>query len=137
DKPDPAQLEFFEKKVRPLLAENCYQCHGPDKQKGGLRLDSRTALLAGGDSGPALIPGELDKSRLVEAVRYGNDDLRMPPKGKLADDQIEVLTAWVKMGAPWPEAAVRAPAPESAFKITAKDREFWSFQPVRRPPLPP
>jgi mono/diheme cytochrome c family protein len=138
-KPDPAQLEFFEKQVRPLLAENCYQCHGPDKQRGGLRLDSGAAIRTGGDSGPALIPGDPDQSRLVQAIHYGNENLRMPPKGKLSEDQVRVLTAWVKMGAPWPEAsaAVRAPAAESTFQITAKDRAFWSFQPVQQPPLPP
>jgi hypothetical protein len=136
DKLDPAQVEFFEKRVRPLLAANCFPCHSSELAEAGLRLDARAAALTGGDSGPALIPGEPDKSRLVEAIGYRNVDLRMPPKGKLADEQIGVLTAWVKMGAPWPEAAVRAPAPEAGFKVTAKDREFWSFQPVKQPPVP-
>jgi mono/diheme cytochrome c family protein len=134
--PDPAQVEFFEKQVRPLLAERCQQCHGPDKQKGGLRLDSRAALLEGGDSGPAVVPGQPDQSRLVQAVRYA-DELRMPPKGKLPGDQVAVLAAWVKMGAPWPEATeVRTAAPASGLTVTAKDREFWSFRPVREPPPP-
>jgi cytochrome c553 len=138
-RPDPAQVEFFEKQVRPLLVKSCHQCHGPDKKKGGLRLDSRAALLAGGDSGPAVVPGQPDKSRLVQAVRYSGDDLRMPPKGKLSDDQVAVLAAWVKMGAPWPEAstAVRPAAPASSFKVTAKDRAYWAFQPVKEAPLPP
>src|SRR5262249_30258402 len=113
-KPEPAQVEFFEKKVRPLLAENCHQCHGPEKQRGGLRLDSRSALLTGGDSGPAIVPGQPEKSRLVQAVQYAGD-LRMPPKSKLSDEQTAALTAWVKMGAPWPEGgtALRPAAPES------------------------
>src|SRR5262249_42598021 len=118
-------------------AENCHQCHGPEKQRGGLRLDSRSALLTGGDSGPAIVPGQPEKSRLVQAVQYAGD-LRMPPKSKLSDEQTAALTAWVKMGAPAPEGgtALRPAAPESGFKITEKDRAFWSFQPVRQPPLP-
>jgi mono/diheme cytochrome c family protein len=136
-KPEVAQVEFFEKQVRPLLAESCQGCHGPDKHKGGLRLDSRDAVLAGGDSGPAVVPGDPEKSRLVHAVRYGDARLHMPPKEKLTPEQVAVLTAWVKMGAPWPEAAaVRTAAPTSTFKVTAKDREFWSFRPVREPPVP-
>src|SRR5207253_2768486 len=134
-KPEPAQLEFFEKKVRPVLAEHCQSCHGPDKQKGGLRLDSRADVLKGGDSGPAVEPGEPDKSRLVRAVRYAGD-LHMPPKTKLPAEQAEALAAWVKMGAPWPEAAAESRAAASTFTITAKDREFWSFRPVRRPAVP-
>jgi cytochrome c553 len=134
---DAAQLEFFEKQVRPLLVDHCQACHGPDKHRGGLRLDSRAALLVGGDNGPVLVPGDPDKSRLVHAVRYGDDKLRMPPKEKLTAEQVAVLTAWVKMGAPWPETSdVRPPVPPSTFKITARDRAFWSFQPVREPAVP-
>jgi mono/diheme cytochrome c family protein/cytochrome c553 len=135
---EPAQVDFFEKKVRPLLDRHCQQCHGPDKQKGGLRLDSRAALLQGGDSGPAVVPGQPEKSRLVHAVRYG-DTPRMPPKAKLGDEEISVLAAWVKMGAPWPEArAVARPVtPASTFKITEKDRAFWAFRPVQQPAVPP
>ena len=135
-KPDPAGAEFFEKKVRPLLVESCQSCHGADKQKGGLRLDTRSAALTGGDSGPAFVPGEPDKSRLVKAVRYA-DELKMPPKEKLTSDQVEVLAAWVKMGAPWPEAAgARDAAAGPSLTVTAKDREFWSFRPVREPAVP-
>src|SRR5262245_35334415 len=134
--PDPAQLEFFEKKVRPLLAEHCWQCHGPDKQKGKLRLDSRAELLSGGESGPAIVVGEPEKSRLVKAVGYTDTALQMPPKGKLSDEQVATLSAWVKMGAPWPDAAGARPAATSTFKVTTKDREFWSFRPVREPAVP-
>jgi mono/diheme cytochrome c family protein/cytochrome c553 len=135
--PDAAQTEFFEKKVRPLLVEHCQSCHGPDKQKGGLRLDSRAALLSGGESGPAVVGGEPDKSRLVKAIGYTDSALQMPPKAKLSDADIATLTAWVKMGAPWPEAAGSRPATTtSALKVTAKDREFWSFKPVVRPQTP-
>ena len=98
--PDPAQVSFFEKEVRPVLAENCFKCHGEAKQKGGLRLDSRAAMVQGGDSGPAVVPGELDESLLVEAVNY--EGLEMPPGGKLGDAERAVLARWVEMGAPWP-----------------------------------
>src|SRR5262245_39309406 len=135
-RPDPAAVEFFEKRVRPTLAEHCYQCHGPDKQKGGLRLDSRAALLQGGDSGPAVVPGEPGKSRLIQAVEH-RDDLRMPPKKKLSDAEVAALAAWVKQGAPWPAAVETRVAEKKGMKVTAKDRAFWSFQPVREPPLPP
>src|SRR5947207_1485411 len=129
-------IEFFEKQVRPLFVDHCVKCHGPDKQKGGLRLDSRDAVLAGGDHGAAVVPKEPDKSRLVTAVRYSGD-LHMPPKAKLSAEQVEALAAWVKMGAPWSKAAeVRPATAGSAFKITAKDREFWSFRPVRLPSIP-
>src|SRR5437016_1828300 len=93
------QLEFFEAKIRPLLAENCFQCHGDKKQKGGLRLDSRAALLKGGDDGPVVIPGQPDNSRLIMAVRH-QGDLKMPPKQKLSSQAIDALTLWVKTGAP-------------------------------------
>ncbi|MBO0700955.1 MAG: PSD1 domain-containing protein, partial [Zavarzinella sp.] len=134
-KPDPAQAEFFEKSVRPLLVGKCQECHGPEKQKGSLRLDSRAAVLEGGESGPAIVPGDPTKSRLVQAIGYA-DTLRMPPKQKLSPDQVATLTSWVKMGAPWPEAKDVRPAADSEFKITAQDREFWSFRPVREPALP-
>jgi mono/diheme cytochrome c family protein len=129
--------DFFEMQVRPLLVEQCQQCHGPRKRQGGLRVDSRAALLRGGDSGPAIVPGQPQKSRLIQAVHY-RDDLRMPPKGKLSDKQVAVLATWVQMGAPWPEppVAVRAALPSNQpFQLTARDRAFWSFQPVRQPAL--
>ena len=98
--------EFFETKVRPVLVQHCYRCHSGEAKKlrGGLRLDSREAMLAGGDSGPALTPGQPDKSRLIEAVTYKNVELQMPPRGKLPDAAIADLTTWVKLGAPWPQA---------------------------------
>ncbi len=134
---DPAQVSFFEKEVRPVLAENCFKCHGEAKQKGGLRLDSLAAMMQGGDTGPALVPGKVDESLLVEAVNY--DGLEMPPGGKLGDKQRDVLARWIAMGAPWPSADGGAAAPtESAQKpkISDEDRAFWSFQPVRTPAVP-
>src|SRR5262249_30864781 len=135
-KPEPAQVEFFEKQVRPLLVEKCQECQGPAKQKSVLLLDSREAVLTGGESGPAIVAGEPGKSRLVQAIGYSGE-LRMPPKQKLAAEQVSTLTTWVKMGAPWPDAAgARAAASGSTFKLTDKDRQFWSFQPVRKLAVP-
>jgi mono/diheme cytochrome c family protein len=137
-RPAAAQVEFFEKAVRPVLAENCINCHGPDKQKARLRLDSRAALLTGGESGPVIVPGKPEASLLIKAVHYDDDGPQMPPKRKLTGEQIAALTTWVRDGAVWPEtdAQVRTVSPASQFKITAKDREFWSFRPITDPPLP-
>jgi mono/diheme cytochrome c family protein len=136
DKLDPAKVEFFEKAVRPLLAEKCFMCHGPEKQKAGLRLDARAALLEGGESGPAIVSGQPDQSLLIKAVRH-SADLKMPPKGdKLSDEQTSALAAWIKMGAPWPKAVETRPIAKSTFKVTPEDRAFWSFQPVKEPPVP-
>src|SRR3954464_14647252 len=77
--------EFFERKIRPLLAENCFSCHGPEKQKGELRLDSPAAIRAGGESGPIFVAGKPDESRIIQAVRYQNEDLKMPPKMRLPE----------------------------------------------------
>jgi mono/diheme cytochrome c family protein len=138
DRPPIArQVEFFEKNVRPLLTANCFECHGPEKQEAGLRLDSRQGALDGGDSGPAVVPGHPEESVLIKAISY-NAEPKMPPKGKLKDDQIAVLTTWVKQGAVWPDSdpMLRASPPDDDFKITDKDRAFWSFQPPRNPALP-
>ncbi|MEQ1853073.1 MAG: c-type cytochrome domain-containing protein, partial [Chthoniobacteraceae bacterium] len=100
---------FFREKVRPILADQCFKCHSHEanKIKGGLVLDSRDGLLAGGDSGPSAVPGDPEKSLLIKAVRYEDEDLRMPPnKGdgkKLPDASIAILAEWIQMGAPWPE----------------------------------
>ena len=133
DKTDAAGLEFFEKHVRPVLIENCYGCHsaGAEKLKGGLYLDTRDGILKGGDNGPAIVPGNPDKSLLIRAVRYTDKDLKMPPKDKkLSDEQIEHLEAWVKMGAPDPRTG------QAAKTATANPRKHWAFQPVREP-VPP
>src|SRR5262245_3662080 len=107
DRPDSkAAAEFFEKHVRPVLAENCFRCHGPKTQKADLRLDSRAAMLEGGESGPVIVPGNPDRSILIRAVRH-EAAVKMPPKKKLPERAIEALSAWVKMGAPWPDAGPR------------------------------
>ena len=106
------QIEFYEKQVQPVLADNCYKCHShqADKIKGGLVLDSRPALLKGGETGPAILLDTPDKSLLLKAVRHESEDLQMPPKKKLPDDQIATLAKWIKMGAPYSEAGAAAAA---------------------------
>src|SRR5215467_7446624 len=111
--PTPEQLEFFETKVRPLFADNCYSCHSETAQKlkGGLRLDSPETILKGGDTGPAVAPGDVEASLLIKAVRYTDPDLKMPPKNKkLSAEQIASLEAWVKMGAPLPLTPALSPS---------------------------
>ena len=129
---DPEAIKFFEMKVRPILAENCFKCHGASKQKGGLRLDSRPAVLQGGENGPAVVPGNRDDSLLVDAIHY--ESLEMPPAGKLDAEKIAILTRWVELGAPWPGSGPAQPTAAAAPgqpRITEEDRKFWSFQPVR------
>ena len=137
---DPDKLAFFENKVRPVLVEHCHACHGPDKQKGGLRLDSLGAVTTGGDSGAAVEPGDSDGSLLISAISYADASLQMPPKGKLSDEQIANLTRWVKMGAPWPEtpgaAGSTGPGIRKTFEITDEDRNYWAYRPITRPQVP-
>ncbi len=130
----PAQTQFFENKIRPVLANNCYKCHSAqaEKVKAGLLLDSREATLKGGENGPAVVPGDLEKSLLIKAVRYTDPDLQMPPKGKkLSDEQIADLEAWVRMGAPDPRTATLA---QKAWKDSGKD--WWAWQPLTKPAVP-
>ncbi len=135
--PTKEQAEFFEKQVRPLLTEKCFSCHSEaqKKNKGGLVVDSLAALLQGGDSGPAVVPGNPEKSKIIEAIRYKNEDLKMPPKEKLSDGDIETLTKWVKMGAPWPNAG-KSSTRRVPGKITDEDRKWWAFMPVKRVAVP-
>jgi mono/diheme cytochrome c family protein len=159
-----ASSEIFEAKIRPVLAANCYDCH-TDEQMGGLRLDSREAMLKGGRTGPAIVPGDPDKSLLIQAVRQTSATLKMPKGGRLKPDEIDALAEWVRSGAPWPasaavnSAAATAGKPTSGatnsdaatadkpaaapnrpaakpYVITAEQRAFWSFQPIRKAPLP-
>src|SRR5438105_3128766 len=132
-------IEFFEKKIRPILADHCYQCHatGAKKVRGGLLLDSRAAARRGGETGPALVPGDPDKSLLIKAVRYGDDGLKMPPKGKLPATAIADLEAWVKMGAPDPRDKAPVAQTDRAWAEILQDRRtWWSLQPVRNPSIP-
>ncbi len=135
-RPTPQQVEFFEKRIRPVLAERCYECHSATtKTKGGLALDSREATLKGGDTGPALVAGNPDKSLLIEAVRYTNHDLQMPPKKRLADSEVKALEEWVKMGAPDPREASPVAKRGRVIDI-AEGRKFWSFTPLARVMVP-
>jgi cytochrome c553 len=131
--PTAEQTAFFESHVRPILAEACFKCHGPRKQESGLRLDARAALLKGGENGPAIVPGKAADSLLVKAVQH-TGDLKMPPSKTLKDDQIMTLVHWIDMGAPWPAESKTVQLRNG--DITDEDRKFWSFAPVRNPPLP-
>jgi cytochrome c553 len=130
--PEATRPEFFETKIRPILATNCYACH-TNSQLGGLRLDSREAIMKGGKSGPAVAPGDPDHSLLIQAVRQTSDKLKMPQGGKLKKDEVDALVEWVKAGAIWPDAPK---ATVSTPTITAEQRAFWSFQPIRKPAVP-
>jgi hypothetical protein len=137
DKPPTAdQVQFFETKIRPLLANNCYKCHGGKKPKGQLHLDSRAGILKGGESGPAIVPGRPAESLLLRAVNYR--DLEMPPGKRLARKDVALLEEWVRMGAPWPGEAAVAPVKQGheARPVTDHDRSWWAFRPVTRPPVP-
>jgi hypothetical protein len=137
---DAAAVEFFEKKVRPVLVDRCFSCHsaGAQKLKGGLRLDSLEAALKGGDTGPALVPGKPEKSPLVEAITYQNIDFRMPPKGKLPPEQIADLTQWVKLGAIWPKVdASTTAARKVEFDLEKRKAEHWAWTPLHATEPPP
>ncbi len=138
--PTAEQVRFFEAQVRPVLVENCVKCHGPEKPKAHLRLDSRAAILTGGDTGPAVVPGKAEESLLITAISHTDDVLKMPPKQKLDAARIAALTQWVKIGVPWPgsakDASEPAPARKGEYQITAKDRAHWAFRPIVRPAVP-
>ncbi|MFN3651236.1 MAG: PSD1 and planctomycete cytochrome C domain-containing protein [Armatimonadota bacterium] len=121
----PEEVRFFEARVRPLLAKHCTACHSAKVTQGGLRLDDGAAMRKGGDGGPAVVPGEPEKSLLLKAVSYADTHLRMPPAGKLSDAEIRTLTEWVERGAAWPAPAKPAAKPGAA-------KRHWSFQPLRK-----
>ncbi|HWY78296.1 MAG TPA: PSD1 and planctomycete cytochrome C domain-containing protein, partial [Verrucomicrobiae bacterium] len=134
----PDQLDFFEKKIRPIFAENCYKCHSHDSEKikGGLLLDTRDDLLKGGDTGPAIVPGDPEKSLMIKAVRYKDKDLQMPPNDRpLAPELVSLLETWVKMGAPDPRDAPSA-ADHKYVVDFDKAKKHWAFQPVIKPAIP-
>lgn len=159
---DPARraaaLEHYEKNVRPVLAERCYKCHGPESRnpKGGLRVDTRDGLLTGGDLGPAIVAGDANGSLLVKAIRYVDRDLEMPPSRKLPDEQIAAIEAWIRDGAVTPDVAAAPPlashtqsgVPESGTAsrtaaMPAGDpaaleagRAHWAFQTYTKPAVP-
>ncbi|HAV61343.1 MAG TPA: hypothetical protein DCY13_03155 [Verrucomicrobiales bacterium] len=144
----------FVEKVKPLLDSRCVSCHGPDKVKGGLRLDSRPALLQGGDTGPALVPGKPADSLMLQAVMHAKKDLEMPPKEKLTPQDIEVLERWIRDGAPWPDGTAAealtihvepgerigdawSDPRNPIVRIFGGQRlDLWSLKPIERPPVP-
>ena len=131
------QLDFFEAKVRPVLAANCYKCHSTEsggKVKGGLLLDSRKGWMKGGENGPVIVPGNPAKSKLLVAINYKDADLQMPPKGeKMSEKEIADLTTWVRMGAPDPRVTA---AGSKMTGMNDKARSHWAYQPVKRPAMP-
>jgi hypothetical protein len=128
---DPtAGLDFFEKRVRPVLVEHCLPCHGLAKQRSGLRLDRMEDIQKGGDRGPAVIARSPKDSPLVQAIRYDDADLSMPPKGKLPERAIADLTAWVQMGAPMPASEPAAAGAPAEFDLSSR-RQHWAYQPIR------
>lgn len=125
---------FFEIKIRPLLIKHCYECHADKKQQGELRVDHITTLVKGGENGAAIVPGKPEESLLIEAVRW--DSFEMPPKGKLADREIELLEEWVRRGAYWPKSDKAPQTGPASDVITEEQRNWWAYQPVTRPPIP-
>jgi len=134
------RLAFFENKIRPLLVGKCVECHGEKKQKGGLRLDSRAAWQAGGDSGESIVPGKAEESLLIRAVRYADKDLQMPPKKALTPDEVAALVEWVNHGAVDPRtdaAAAAQPATDEWAAEFQKRLDWWSLEPLQivEPPV--
>ena len=130
-----ADEAFFIEKVQPILAQRCFECHAHEKKiKGGLVLDSRAGWETGGDSGPAVVPVRVEESLLIQAVTYGKADYEMPPKGKLPENEIEILKQWVAMGAPDPRSGGEGVA-KGGIDIEG-GRQFWSFRPLHKPQVP-
>ncbi len=129
----PDQEKFFETRIRPVLVGQCFKCHAStaEKLRGGLRLDTRDGPRTGGDSGPAVVPGNLEESLLIRAIRYTEKELRMPPKAKLPDQVVADFEAWVKMGAPDPRSDGASATARPPVDL-AKGREFWSFRPPKK-----
>lgn len=126
----PQQRDLFENHVRPMLVKQCIECHGDAKQEAGLRLTSMESLLQGGESGPAIVPGKPDESLLIEALRY--ESFEMPPTGRLDDQVVNSIAAWIKAGSLWPQGLVLKSTP----KITENDRDWWCYQPIADSAVP-
>ena len=133
DKPNAAALEFFENKIRPVLAKHCYECHSAKSKKiqGGLLLDSKTATLKGGDTGAAVVPNKVDESLLIDALRH--ESFEMPPQGKLPANVIADFVKWVEMGAPDPRQGEAVVKSQIDFENA---QQYWAFQPVQKPQRP-
>lgn len=128
-------IKFFESKVRPILVARCVKCHGAAQQKGKLRLDSHEGLLGGGESGPAVVSGKPEESLLIDAINRRS--IEMPPDAPLKENEIDLLTEWVRRGLPWPVVDGQSKVLEASGKgITDGDRQYWAFQPIRDPAVP-
>jgi mono/diheme cytochrome c family protein len=135
--PDDAKLEFFEKKVRPVLAANCFNCHSANtKAMSELRVDDRNGLLVGGKRGPAIVPGQPEKSRLLQAVKHVLPKASMPPEKTLADEEIADLARWIRDGAAWPTASLPSSVGKHEARYKKLRAEHWAFQPLRDPRAP-
>ncbi len=136
----PEQIQFFEQHIRPFLSNECYECHGAKKQKGGLRVDFREGLRQGGDSGPALVPGDAGKSLLIQAITHQHKETQMPKdRPKLAESVITNFVKWVNAGAPDPRDDPPAEAATAGVgweDVARARREWWSFQPLKKSPVP-
>jgi cytochrome c553 len=133
---EEAALDFFEKRVRPVLVDNCYNCHSANTNaRGGLRVDDRNGLIAGGDRGPAVVPGHPEKSLLLKAVQQ-KADVKMPPKKKLSDEQIADLAKWIKDGAAWPKPKVPSSLGQYEERYAKLRKEHWAWQPLRIADVP-
>ncbi|MEW4565102.1 PSD1 and planctomycete cytochrome C domain-containing protein [Bremerella sp. JC770] len=130
----PEHIEFFEKSVRPVLMKRCVECHGPEKQESGLRMDARSAILAGGDSGAAVVIGKPDESELIQAIRY--ESYEMPPSGQMPAEEIAAIEKWVSLGMPWPEEA--EPLLPATFdeRLVDDKQHHWAYQPIQNPAAP-
>ena len=134
---DASGVEFYEKYVRPVLAEHCYECHGPNKQEAGLQVDSVGAMLRGGDQGPAVMPGDSDASLLVKGIRYDDINFQMPPKGKLPPEKVAAIEKWISQGAPAPADDQRNSGTPTVGKFNLAERaKHWCFQPLRDVKMP-
>ncbi|NNE91594.1 MAG: DUF1549 domain-containing protein, partial [Verrucomicrobiales bacterium] len=136
---DRAGIEFFEKQIRPALVKHCYECHSVEegKSKGGLRVDSKRALLQGGDTGPAIVPGNPHESLLLTSIHYSDPEFEMPPDGKLPAAVISDIEEWIEMGAPDPRVGAKPDDTPIASAIDIEEgRKFWAYQPPEKTPPP-
>ncbi len=137
--PDLSKVEFFEKKIRPILVESCYTCHSASARnlKGELFLDSRGGLLAGGEVGPSVVPGKPEDSLLIRAIAYGDPDLQMPPKSRLPDAVVEDFRRWIRDGAHWAASAPKpATVARSGFDLKERRATHWAWAPVKPAAVP-
>jgi hypothetical protein len=132
-----AQIDFFEKKIRPLLVNNCYNCHSANTNaKGGLRVDDHNGILLGGDDGAVIVPGHPENSRLIKAVSYTDAKLKMPPKGQLSSEQVADLEKWIADGVAWPQEGPAFVIPKPSEKYAKLRKEHWAWQPLTQPAVP-